>query len=97
MSVEIIDWRQQRDDDGILWLYLDQQNTETNVLSVSVLEQMDALLDQIVADLPAAVIFRSAKPSGFIAGADVREFLDISLGRSHSEDVCSQRNGNFLN
>jgi 3-hydroxyacyl-CoA dehydrogenase/enoyl-CoA hydratase/3-hydroxybutyryl-CoA epimerase len=78
MSIEIVDWRQQRDEDGILWLYLDQQNTETNVLSVSVLEQLDALLDDISAELPTAMVFRSAKPSGFIAGADVREFLDIS-------------------
>ena len=78
MSEEIIDWRRERDDDGILWLYLDQQNTETNVLSVSVLEQLDALLDEISADLPAAVVFRSAKSSGFIAGADVKDFLDIT-------------------
>ena len=78
MSETINDWRRETDDDGILWLYLDQRNTETNVLSITVLEQLDALLDEISADPPTALVFRSAKPSGFIAGADVREFLDIS-------------------
>ena len=30
MNETINDWRRETDDDGILWLYLDQQNTETN-------------------------------------------------------------------
>jgi 3-hydroxyacyl-CoA dehydrogenase/enoyl-CoA hydratase/3-hydroxybutyryl-CoA epimerase len=78
MSESIIDWRRELDSDGILWLYLDRQDTDTNTLSVSVLEQLDSLLDEINADPPRALVFRSAKRSGFIAGADVREFLDVS-------------------
>jgi 3-hydroxyacyl-CoA dehydrogenase/enoyl-CoA hydratase/3-hydroxybutyryl-CoA epimerase len=78
MSTKIADWQSRSDDDGILWVTLDVQNTDTNVLSVSVLEQLDSLLDQINNDLPKAVIFRSGKANGFIAGADVNEFLQIT-------------------
>ena len=78
MTRPVADWQTQRDDDGILWLVLDKQDTDTNVLSISVLEQLDSLLDEIVKDLPTAVIFRSGKARGFIAGADVKEFLDVT-------------------
>jgi len=78
MSETIIDWKSHSDEDGILWLILDKQDSATNVLSVSVLEQLDTLLDQIDNNPPKAVIFRSGKASGFIAGADVTEFLSVS-------------------
>ncbi len=78
MSVEITDWKTHADDDGILWLTLDQAGTSTNVLSISVLQQLDSLLDEISSNPPRAVIFRSGKAKGFIAGADVKEFLDVT-------------------
>jgi len=78
MSTAITDWRSHSDDDGILWLILDQQGTATNVLSVSVLEQLGSLLDEVESNPPKAIIFRSGKPKGFIAGADVSEFLDVT-------------------
>jgi len=81
MNEEVfIDWKTETDDKGIVWLTLDKQGTDTNVLSVSVLDQLDFLLEQIIDDnpTPSAVIFQSGKSSGFIAGADVKEFLEIS-------------------
>ena len=79
MNEEVfIDWKTQTDDKGIVWLSLDKQGTDTNVLSVSVLDQLDFLIEQIIDDNPTAVIFQSAKASGFIAGADVKEFLEVS-------------------
>jgi len=71
------DWQSHRDDDGIQWLILDKAGTDTNVLSVGVLEELAGLLDQLEADLPRAVVFRSGKAKGFIAGADVNEFLEV--------------------
>ena len=78
MSETIVDWQSHSDDDGILWLTLDKKNTDTNVLSVSVLEQLDSLLDEINNNPPTAIIFRSGKAKGFIAGADVNEFLEVT-------------------
>ncbi|MGB5327365.1 MAG: 3-hydroxyacyl-CoA dehydrogenase NAD-binding domain-containing protein [Gammaproteobacteria bacterium] len=78
MNKSVIDWHSHCDEDGILWLTLDMQNSDTNVLSVSVLEQLDSLIDQVNSNLPKAVIFRSGKAKGFIAGADVKEFLEVT-------------------
>ena len=77
MTATIVDWQSHCDDDGILWLILDKKDTDTNVLSVAVLQQLDSLLDEIEKDLPAAVVIRSGKRNGFIAGADVNEFLEV--------------------
>jgi len=77
MSTDTPDWQTRLDDDGIHWLILDKQKTDTNVLSTAVLEQLDRLLDEIVKNPPRAVVFRSGKAKGFIAGADVNEFLEV--------------------
>ena len=78
MSETIVDWNSHCDDDGILWLVLDKKGTDTNVLSVSILEQLDSLLDEIKESPPSAIVFRSGKPGGFIAGADISEFLELN-------------------
>jgi 3-hydroxyacyl-CoA dehydrogenase/enoyl-CoA hydratase/3-hydroxybutyryl-CoA epimerase len=78
MSETIIDWISETDEQGVLWLTLDKKGTATNVLSASVLDQLNRLVDQIIVDKPSAVIIRSGKASGFIAGADVKEFLEVT-------------------
>jgi 3-hydroxyacyl-CoA dehydrogenase/enoyl-CoA hydratase/3-hydroxybutyryl-CoA epimerase len=78
MNARTPDWQSQHDDDGILWLILDKQDSDTNVLSVSVLEQLGSLIDEVAKLPPKAIVFRSGKPKGFIAGADVNEFLEVS-------------------
>jgi 3-hydroxyacyl-CoA dehydrogenase/enoyl-CoA hydratase/3-hydroxybutyryl-CoA epimerase len=78
MSNATPDWQSRVDDDGILWLILDKQDTETNVLSIAVLEQLESLIDGVLEKSPKAVVFRSGKAKGFIAGADVNEFLEVS-------------------
>ncbi|MCP4186357.1 MAG: crotonase [Gammaproteobacteria bacterium] len=78
MNESIVDWITETDDQGVLWLTLDQQGTDTNVLSSSVLDQLNLLVDGIVKDIPKAVVICSGKTSGFIAGADVKEFLAVT-------------------
>lgn len=70
-------WRMERDDDGIIWLTADKPDTSTNVLSSSVLRELDALLDRI-ASPPRGIVVISAKKSGFIAGADIKAFTGIT-------------------
>jgi len=77
MNKQVSDWQNRVDDDGIQWLVLDKQDAATNVLSISVLEQLDKLLDEITQSPPRALVFRSGKHGGFIAGADVNEFLEV--------------------
>src|SRR5262245_8632030 len=70
-------WRTRQDDDGILWVVLDKADSSTNVLSSDVLVEANALLEHIERKPPRAVVITSAKKSGFIAGADVKEFAKL--------------------
>ncbi|MCS3727676.1 3-hydroxyacyl-CoA dehydrogenase NAD-binding domain-containing protein [Bradyrhizobium betae] len=63
-----------RDDDGVAWLLFDRADASANTLSSDVMEEFDAVLAAIETERPAGLVIRSAKPSGFIAGADVNEF-----------------------
>ena len=70
-------WRTKDDSQGIRWLLLDKADSETNVLSQQVLEELARLIDRIAADPPVGVAIGSAKDSGFIAGADIAEFREV--------------------
>ncbi|UVO27468.1 3-hydroxyacyl-CoA dehydrogenase NAD-binding domain-containing protein [Bradyrhizobium arachidis] len=63
-----------RDADGVAWLLFDRDGASANTLSAEVIEELDKVLAGIEADRPAGLVIRSAKKSGFIAGADVNEF-----------------------
>ena len=71
-------WRLEQDATGISWLTLDKAGSSANSLSQAVLEELDLLLDVLAATPPKALILRSGKANGFIAGADVTEFTTIS-------------------
>jgi 3-hydroxyacyl-CoA dehydrogenase / enoyl-CoA hydratase / 3-hydroxybutyryl-CoA epimerase len=63
-----------RDSDGIAWLLFDREGASANTLSADVLTEFDTVLTALESDRPTGLIIRSAKTSGFIAGADVNEF-----------------------
>lgn len=67
-------WRYTLDDLRIAWLDLDRADSSTNTLSTEVLHELDAIITTLRSERPQGVVIRSAKSSGFIAGADVKEF-----------------------
>jgi len=67
-------WRAETDADGIAWLSFDKPGTSTNVLSSDTLAEFATHLEGFEKAPPRGLVIRSAKSSGFIAGADVREF-----------------------
>ena len=71
-------WNCERDADGIVWLTLDKSGTSANVLSAAVLLELDGLLQDLEKALPRGVVLSSGKKSGFIAGADIKEFTGIA-------------------
>ncbi|HEX5462342.1 MAG TPA: 3-hydroxyacyl-CoA dehydrogenase NAD-binding domain-containing protein [Steroidobacteraceae bacterium] len=75
-------WKMERDSDGIVWLTIDKPGTSTNVLSGHILRELDGLLDRIALPPPRGVVVISAKKSGFIAGADIKEFTGITSAES---------------
>src|SRR3954451_6020299 len=64
-------WRLRTDEDGIAWLLFDKQNASTNTMDDETLTELDAVLDKLERDRPRGLVIRSAKPSGFVAGADI--------------------------
>jgi len=67
-------WQMQSREDGVLVLSFDRAGTPVNTLAQEVLIELDGLLERIAVDPPKGLVIRSAKPSGFIAGADIKEF-----------------------
>jgi len=70
-------WKLEVDADRIAWLTCDIPGTSTNVLSASVLNELAGKLTEIAAIKPVGVVVLSAKASGFIAGADIKEFTAL--------------------
>jgi 3-hydroxyacyl-CoA dehydrogenase/enoyl-CoA hydratase/3-hydroxybutyryl-CoA epimerase len=71
-------WSLEKDADGLAWLTLDKPGTSANVLSGSVLGELDGVLATLEKEPPRALVVISAKKSGFVAGADIREFTGIT-------------------
>ncbi|MBI3561413.1 MAG: enoyl-CoA hydratase/isomerase family protein [Gammaproteobacteria bacterium] len=67
-------WKITRDTDGITWLHLDKADTNTNVLSNDVVIELGAIVETLTQTPPKGVVILSDKASGFIAGADIKEF-----------------------
>src|SRR5512140_666861 len=70
-------WKLDTDADGIWWATLDKAESSTNVLSAEVMAELALVLDACDAAQPNALIFRSGKDAGFIAGADIEEFTTL--------------------
>ena len=70
-------WSWSVDADGIGWLGADRAGASTNTLSRAVLESLDQRLAAIEQARPRGVVVWSAKPNGFIAGADIGEFKGL--------------------
>lgn len=67
-------WRLATDAKRIVWLALDKADAGANVLSKDVLEELQTIIDGLFVERPSGLVVYSAKPNGFIAGADVKEF-----------------------
>ncbi len=67
-------WQSTRDADGILVLTLDRAGSAINALSRSVLDELGEIVERLSFEPPTGVVIHSGKPSGFIAGADLKEF-----------------------
>ena len=67
-------WKAEAGNDGIIVLGLDRAGESVNSLAQDVLLELDAILERLVLDPPKGLVIRSLKSSGFIAGADIREF-----------------------
>jgi 3-hydroxyacyl-CoA dehydrogenase/enoyl-CoA hydratase/3-hydroxybutyryl-CoA epimerase len=81
-------WRLEVDAQGLAWATLDKAGESTNSLSSAVMNELSLLLDQLDHRPPQGLIFRSGKPAGFIAGADIQEFTQLDTPEKAIELVA---------
>ncbi|MEQ1513598.1 MAG: 3-hydroxyacyl-CoA dehydrogenase NAD-binding domain-containing protein [Lysobacteraceae bacterium] len=67
-------WKTELRPDGVLVLSFDREGESVNTFGQDVLIELNSLLERIALEPPKALVLRSAKDKGFIAGADIREF-----------------------
>ena len=80
-------WRFERDGDDIAWLTIDREGESTNTLGEEVVAELRDVLISLESSLPTGLIIMSGKSSGFIAGADIREFERYSEAEAVSERI----------
>ena len=70
-------WQTELRADGIVVLAFDRHGASVNAFSQDVLIELADILERLTIDPPKGVVLRSAKASGFIAGADLKEFQEF--------------------
>jgi 3-hydroxyacyl-CoA dehydrogenase/enoyl-CoA hydratase/3-hydroxybutyryl-CoA epimerase len=85
-------WRLQTREDGVLVLSLDRASEAVNALSQDVLIELDGLLERLALDPPKGLVIASAKTSGFIAGADIKEFQEFDRNGTVADAIRRGQN-----
>jgi 3-hydroxyacyl-CoA dehydrogenase/enoyl-CoA hydratase/3-hydroxybutyryl-CoA epimerase len=68
-------WHIERDEDNIVWLTFDKQDSKTNTIDLGVLEELLSVIQSLETDTkPLGLIIESSKKNGFCAGADIQQF-----------------------
>jgi 3-hydroxyacyl-CoA dehydrogenase/enoyl-CoA hydratase/3-hydroxybutyryl-CoA epimerase len=70
-------WTLRVDADRVAWLTADLVGSSANVLSGDMVRDLAAKLTEVTALRPIGMVVQSGKSSGFIAGADIKEFVKI--------------------
>ena len=70
-------WQAEQRADGVVLLSFDRRGESVNTFAQEVLIELDTLLERLALDPPKALVLRSGKDKGFIAGADIREFAEF--------------------
>jgi len=76
--MEATAWTLRRDEDDIAWLVFDKPASSANTLGRGALVELGSQLETLERRRPRGLVIKSAKLSGFIAGADVREFTGLT-------------------
>ncbi len=93
MSNKYKHWQVNRDDNDIAWLHIDRADSKTNILSAELLNEFEQILDDLTATPPKGVAILSDKESGFIAGADIKEFTQFE---SENEALIAIQRGHAI-
>jgi 3-hydroxyacyl-CoA dehydrogenase/enoyl-CoA hydratase/3-hydroxybutyryl-CoA epimerase len=72
-------WRLDTDANHVLWVFCDRQDAAVNTLNRAVLEEFSQIIEILAQDTThEGVIITSGKANGFIAGADISQFTQLT-------------------
>lgn len=71
-------WVVELDDDKIMWLGLDRHDANVNTINDKVLDELNTILQDITKQDVKGLVIHSLKEKGFIAGADIKTFSELS-------------------
>lgn len=75
-------WRLEKDSDDIFWLTFDRAEATANTFSREVFDELDTILTRLEDDTASGLVIISAKPTGFIAGADIKEISQSATDKA---------------
>jgi 3-hydroxyacyl-CoA dehydrogenase / enoyl-CoA hydratase / 3-hydroxybutyryl-CoA epimerase len=70
-------WQHEARPDRVLVLTFDRAESGVNTLAQETLAELEQIIERIVIEKPPLVVIRSGKAAGFVAGADIKEFVDF--------------------
>lgn len=85
-------WKTELRPDGVLVLSFDREGESVNTFGQGVLIELNSLLERIALEPPKALVLRSAKEKGFIAGADIREFQEFDAKGTIGDSIRRGQN-----
>ncbi|MDF1796289.1 MAG: 3-hydroxyacyl-CoA dehydrogenase NAD-binding domain-containing protein [Coxiellaceae bacterium] len=65
------------DEDDVLWVGIDREGMKVNSLDFATFEEFDKIIDEVKSKKPKGMIIYSAKKNGFVAGADINQFVKL--------------------
>lgn len=84
---EYQNFKLETDQNNIVWLWVDRANASANSLSKDVFSELDEIIDALTKKSKniKGVIIASAKKKGFIAGADISQFVHLKTTKEAFE------------
>ena len=77
LNKQLKNWHLETDEDEIVWLHFDKAGSSTNVFSSDVFKEFFVILEHLAELNPKGLIILSDKENGFIAGANIEEFIQL--------------------
>ncbi len=88
-GLRFLNWRSERDADGIVVLTLDRAGSSVNALNRAVLDELQEIVERLSFEPPRGVVIHSGKPAGFAVGADLSEFAQYEKAGTVLDNIES--------
>src|SRR5690349_17675618 len=88
-GLRFLNWRSERDADGIVVLTLDRAGSSVNALNRAVLDELQEIVERLSFEPPRGLVIHSAKAAGFAVGADLTEFAQYEKAGTVLDNIES--------